>query len=496
MNLFRTAPRGYLTLLALVFGAVFVTVIGGLSGLLLTQNFSENVNDARSQSLAIAEAGLEYARWYYVHFPTAIQNATNYTVGPTTYTYTDPVTGNTAGTYTIKEVGNVSCGQLISTDITSTAKVQNGPSGSTVALLARYALPSVAQYAYILNASVWAGSDRTVNGPYHSNGGIRMDGSINAPVTSSLSSWTCTSSFGCSPDTTEPGVFGSGTNSTLWSYPSPQIDFNAIAANFSTLKTTAQSSGLYLPRVSSGTSGEPSGRGYHLVFNSNGTVTVTQVTGETNAPSIHISNPSSNGNQDDYSIIKKESAYVSSKTPGGVYTIPASCGLIFVEDNTWIEGSIPSKVTVVAANVTTSGVTPNLILRNNITYANSSAISGLTAIGSNDILISPDSPGDMTLNGIFIAQGGAFGRNDYGINSQGHTDCGTGYEPKGTLTIVGTTVSNLRTGTQWSNQCPNGKQAGYQTRTDTIDQILSTNPPPFTPSVSTVGQFVQWRETQ
>ncbi len=104
-----------------------------------------------------------------------------------------------------------------------------------------------------------------------------MDGTANAPVTSSLSSWSCTSSFGCSPTVTEPGVFGAGPNSNLWSYPTPQVDFASIAANFSTLKSTAQSSGLYLPRVSSGSAGTSNGgRGYHLLFNSNGTVTVRQ----------------------------------------------------------------------------------------------------------------------------------------------------------------------------------------------------------------------------
>jgi hypothetical protein len=487
-------PRGYLTLLALVFGAIFLTVIGGLCGMLLTQNYSQNVNNARAQSFTIAEAGLEYSRWYYAHFPTSVQGS-GHTYGPITTTYNDPVTGNPAGTYTESFTGNVSCGQVVSVDMTSTGQVLNGPPGSTIKLVARDALPSVGLYSYILNSSVWAGSDRVVNGPYHSNGGIRMDGTVNAPVTSSLSSWSCTSTFGCSPTTNEPGVFGTGPNQNFWTYPSPQIDFAAIAANFSTLKSSAQSSGLYLPRVSSGTSGASAGRGYHLIFNSNGTVTVYEVTNETDVPSLPVDNSSITTPEADYTLIQSQNLYSSTKTPSGVYTIPASCGLIFVEDNVWIEGSIPSKVTVVAANVTTSGITPDIMLPNNITYSNPSTISGLTAISANDILITPNSPQTMTLDGIFIAQGGAFGRNYYGENAEGYVTCPNSYEPRTSLTIVGTTVSNDRTGTKWLNGCSNG-DAGYQTRTDNLDQPLSTNPPPFTPDVSTVGQFVQWRETQ
>ena len=148
-----------------------------------------------------------------------------------------------------------SCGQTTSIDITSTGRPANDSSVSQT-LVARYAQPTVAQYSYIVNDSVWAGGDRIINGPYHSNGGIRMDGTTNAPVTSSLSSWTCTPSFGCSTNTTEPGVFGSGSNQNLWKYPTPQMDFSAIAANFSNLKSIAQSQGLYFPRFSSGRSEE------------------------------------------------------------------------------------------------------------------------------------------------------------------------------------------------------------------------------------------------
>lgn len=471
-------------LVALVFGSIFIGVLYALSSFLLAQNRQEIEISGQSEGVSIAEAGLEYYRWHLAHFPTDLQNGTGH-AGPYTITYKDPE-GSTAGSINLSIVGNTACGQLTSIDLTSKGTPSDNTGSAT--LFARYAKPTVAQYSYILNDSVWAGADRTILGPYHSNGGIRMDGTANAPVTSSLSTWTCTSSFGCSYNQTQPGVFGAGPNQNLWSYPTPQVDFSAIQANFSTLKTTAQSSGLYFARISSGSSGSNAGKGYHLIFNSNGTVTVKKVTKETNTPSIPIDDSSETDLEDDYTLINTESTY-------GTYTIPSSCGLIYVEDNAWIEGTIPSRVTVVAANVTTAGVAPNIMLPNNITYSNASGVSGLTAIAENDVLITPDSPTNMNISGVFIAQSGAFGRNMY-------TCTESPYDINGTLTIHGTTVSNKRTGTQWTYPgsyygCGlfSGTQtSGYTTRVDAFDRQLSTNPPPFTPTVSTQYQFVDWRQ--
>jgi hypothetical protein len=458
-------------LLALIFGSIFVTVLGALASFSITQNRVQYAASGKAKALGLAEAGLEYYRWRLAHYPTDLRNGTGAS-GPYVLTQTDPE-GGTIGTATLAISGNQSCGQITSIDISSTGAPSDG-SGVTRTLMARYAQPTVARYSYIVNDTVWAGDDRIINGPYHSNGGVRMDGTANAPVTSSLSSWLCTSSFGCSPNQTQPGVFGDGPNQSLWSYPAPQVDFSGIAADFSTLKTRAQSSGLYFARYSSGASNNATyWRGYHLIFNSNGTVTVRRVTA-TSAVTVQPINPADT---------TTDRTIISTETNLGTYTLPASCGLIFVEDNVWVEGVIPKKVTLVAANVVNTGVTPNVMLPDNITYLDTTV--GLTVIAQNNILITGDSPTTMTINGIFIAQGGAFGRNYY--------SCPSSYEPRGTLTLRGTTVSNKRTGTKWVDGCPSG-DAGYQTRIDSYDRTLSTDPPPFTPTISTDYEFVDWRD--
>lgn len=465
----NSLSKGSIMLLVIVFGGIFFTLLTALSSFVIVGNRAQEVAQARANAFGIAEAGLDYYRWFLSHFPGNTTNGTGQP-GPYVKSYSDPEAG-VAGTYTLSITGNSSCGIVQSIDVTSKGVPSDMPNVSST-LVGRYAAPSVAAYSYIVGSSVWAGADRIINGPYHTNGGIRMDGTANAPVSSSLSTWDCTTNFGCSPaNHTAPGVVGNGNNQDLWDYPTPQMNFEGIAANFSSLKSTAVASGIYLSRYSS-TSGSNMHRGYHLIFNSNGTVTVKRVS---SVVTLTVTPVNSSNGSSDYTLISSESTYQT-------YTLPVNCGLIFVEDNTWIEGTVPSKVTVVAAGVIDSNFKPDIVLRGNIVYGVTDGTDGLTVIGAHDILVAPDSPQNMTLNGIFVAQSGAFGRNYYG--------CSNAYEPRGTLTILGTTVSSLRTGTRWVGGC----NAGYQLRIDAFDRQNSTNPPPFTPITSTQWQFVDWQQ--
>lgn len=468
-------PRGYLMLLALVFGTIFLTVLGSLSSFTLSENRVQTMSVSRAKAFSIAEAGLEYYRWWLAHN----SNGNNINATSSIRAYADPE-GGMVGSFTLSVTPIKSCAQVNAIDIVSTGTTADGAASRT--LSARYARPSVAQYSYVLNDSVWAGADRVINGPYHSNGGIRMDGTANAPVTSSVSTWNCTSSFGCSPSQGHaPGVVGNGTNQNLWDYPTPQVDFDSISSDFSSLKATAQASGLYYARYSSSNQKNSSAywKGYHLIFNSNGTVTVKRVSSTNQLTPDGWLNPS----DDDDGV--QDRMLINNETTLGTYTIPSTCGLIFVEDNTWVEGTISGKVTLVVAS-TDASIDVSTYLRGNILYATGSGTDGLSLISERNVLITPDSPQNMTLNGIFIAQAGAFGRNLY--------DCPSSYEPNGTLTILGTTVSNKRTGTKWLNGCGSGSNAGYATRIDAFDRQMVTNPPPFTPTTSSDYRFVEWRE--
>lgn len=470
--------RGSITLLVLIFGGIFLASLTALSGYIMSQNRLQDATRIRAEAFSVAEAGLNYYRWHLSHYPDDLQNGTS-APGPYAIDIPDP-SGGTAGTATLTITANTACGETASIDITSVGTAADNAS-QPITLVARYAQPSVAAFSYIVNDSVWAGADRVINGPYHSNGGIRMDGTANAEVTSSLTSWSCTNSFGCSPTQTVAGVFGSGPNQNLWDYPTPQVDFAGIAADFSSLKGIAQVSGVYLPRYSSGNKNSAAyHKGYHLIFNGDGTVTVMRVSTATKLTSWPVNSSDPNY---DYALIGNEVSYNS-------YPIPSDCGLIFVEDNTWVEGTIPDKVTLVVANVVDTGVTPDAFLKGDIVYADADGTDGFTLISAHNILIAPDAPNDLDLNGVFIAQGGAFGRNFYSCYSY------PSYSQKGTLTILGSTISNKRTGTQWSGSptCGNSFASGYETRIDSFDRNLVADPPPFTPITTSQFRFVDWRQ--
>ena len=195
---------------ALVFAGIFIMLAVSLVGYVFVQNRASRVKQARATALQIAEAGLDYYRWFLAHYPTDLQNGTG-VPGPYEIDYDDPE-GGTIGTYELDISGNTVCDTIESVEITSTGWTVDEPNFKRT-VYGKYGLPSVGDFSYIVNSNVWVGSDREIWGPYHSNGGIRMDGTNYSTVGSALEDWTCTSSFGCSPDQTVDGVFGAGRRS-------------------------------------------------------------------------------------------------------------------------------------------------------------------------------------------------------------------------------------------------------------------------------------------
>jgi hypothetical protein len=475
-------------IVTLVFGGIFMMLITSLAGFVLTQKRQSTAKESREMAVQLAEAGIDYYKWFLAHNP----NDTDGPSGSFPYVddYMDPE-GGVMGSYSIEASGVSSCGEIQSFDITSTGWTAAAPQFQRT-VSARYARPSVAEYAYIINSNVWAGSDRQIFGPYHSNGGIRMDGTNQSTVTSGQTTWLCNSSFGCGSTTSQPGVFGAGPNSALWSYPQPTIDFGGISVDLADMKTRAQASGLYFATVS----GASPRYGYRLVLQSNGTVDVYQVT---NSTQIWSKTLEDSGNNLDGWVNRYE--VVTAQTFLGNYTIPANCGLIFVEDRVWIEGVVSGKVTIAAADPD-SAYNPDVLIVNNITYTTNNGADGLALIGENNVLLSLVAPEDLTLNGIFIAQNGRFGRNHYTTTSDPpncpgscDVDVPSAYDSKvqvDDLVVHGTIVSNGREGSKWTSG--GSFSSGFADRFNSYDRNQATNPPPLTPHVSDDYEFIEWHE--
>ena len=481
----RSAQAGVTIMMVIAFMGIFLLIMGTITGFAFEEAKYGRALYDREQALHSAESGLEYYRWFLSHNPNNLTNGTGQP-GPYTYTVPDPE-GGTIGTASLSIAGNSSCGVIQSIDITSVGRSNLSP-GFPRTLFARYMRPSVAAYSYMLNTNVWAGLDRNITGPYFSNGGIRMDGTNNSDVSSAVSMWTCDSSYNCNPtQSNAPGVVGSGSGSALWHWPAASIDFAGITVSLANLKTYAQSNGgIYF----ASSTGAVNNRGYHFIFKNNGTFDAYRVTATYAVPAY---SSDTGWNDNEYSIIAVQ-------TYLGNYAIPASCPLIFVEDRAWIEGVVKGKATLVAATPSDTSTSPQIYLANNITYSTNNGTDGITAIAEDDVLIPLNSPNTLELHGIFVAQGGHYGRNfytadtgNYGSHSVAYaTSTWNGYVLRSQLTTEGTVVSSTRTGTAWSSG--GSTVSGYQSRVDAYDELQAANPPPFTPSASTDYSFVLWRE--
>src|SRR3989338_2885107 len=479
---YSRAQRGVTTMLVVAFMGIFLLILGTITSYTFEQAKYGRALYGREQALAIAEAGLEYYRWFLAHNPNDLTNGTG-GPGPYTYSVSDPE-GGELGSASLSVTSNSACGIIQSIDITS-----QGTSNLNLVfkrtLFGRYMRQSVAAYSYLLNSNVWAGPDRNITGPYHSNGGIRMDGTNNSDVSSAVSTWLCDGNYNCSPtQSNAPGVLGSGSGSALWKYPIGSVDFSGMATSLTNLKTYAQGGGgMYY----ASSTGSVNSRGYHLIFKSNGTVDIYRVTSTNSVPSY---NSQTGWNLTEYSIIKTQTLL-------GNYTVPSSCRLIFLEDRVWVEGVVKDKVTLVAATPGDTATTPDIYLLNNITYVAQGGTSGFTAIAEGNILISLNAPTTMEIHGVFSAHSGRYGRNFYTNSSSYPSNKRVGsswssYVLRNQLTTVGTVVSNYRTGTAWSDG--SSTVSGFQSRVDAYDQLKATDPPPFTPAASTDYSYVLWRE--
>lgn len=481
-------------MLVLAFMGIFLFLLGTILSYTLMQSRYGRALYAREQAVNIAEAGLEYYRWFLAHNPSIMTNGVGL-VSPYMHEVNDPE-AERVGEATITAMANLACGAVQWVDLTSVGRSDSSTNFPRT-LAARYMRPSVAEYSALLNANVWAGPDRVISGPYFSNGGIRMDGSHNSTVQSSQATWLCDSSFGCSPTQSKNGVWGTGSNPALWAWAPNVASFNfaGIATNFSTMQSYADTQGIKLNPTNvrvggvqqGGTFssvGESDQRGFRVVLNANNTITVYRVTGTSGVYGLHIDNLGADPWPTDHHTI-------TNQTLVGTYTIPSGCPIIYSQAKLWLEGVVGSKVTIIAAD--TGSFRPDVILQNNITYSSGTGSSGLTAIAERSVLIPLVSPENLTVRGIFVAQSGYFGRNHYVTSGEFQVPSSyDSYVQQNTMTTIGTVVSNGRIGTRWT--CGGSFCSGYANRVDTYDRLLAFNPPPFTPAASPDYKLVLWRE--
>jgi hypothetical protein len=459
----------YEVLIIFIFSMVMLAIVSyALYQLKLVKSIT-----SKEQAFQIAEAGSNYYQWHLAHFPNDYQDGTG-VAGPYVHDFIDKDTQQTIGRFSLTITAPPAGTTIVK--IQSVGYTLADPS-ATRTVTSSYGIPSLAKYAFLTNSDTWIGPTEGVSGEFHTNGGIRFDGTGNAPITSSKTTYTCTPAFGCSPSSTQNGIWGAAAQSTknFWSFPVPNVDFSTITANLATIKTGAQTSGIYLPPSNA--------QGYSLVFNANNTVSVYKVTSLRSDPTGWGVELDSNGNN----VAHPESIDYNARTkldgdPNTVgvqdYPIPAN-GLIFVEDKTWVEGTVASRVMVAAANLGAPynpATAPNIMIPNNIVYTVKDGTVELGLLAQKDVLLSYLSPNNLEIDAALIAQNGSAQRWYYPNNT------------KNLITIYGA-VSSYGT---WTWSWGNPVNSGYINTSTTYDANLLYGPPPSFPLDSSGYQQITW----
>lgn len=484
--------KGFLLIGVLVFAAVsIVTVTVFISWAATSAKLSRRV-ESRELSLQIAEAGIEYARWYLAHYQSGYTLG-NAGAGPYVYPFEDK-DGNQIGSYTLAITAPPTGSTLVK--IKSTGVTLADPT-TTRSISVSLAIPSLAKYSVLGNADMRFGEGTVVYGPLHSNGGVRFDGVAWNKVTSAKSSYDdadhtggnefgvhthVTSGTGVVNDSYRPAeaspssvanrsdVFKAGRE-----FPVPAVDFAGITNDLATIKTQATASGKYF--AASGY------QGYQIILKTNDTFDLYRVTSLAAAPS-GCSDVTSDSTWGTWSI--------GAKTFLANYAIPAN-GLIFVEDTLWVEGQInTARVTIAAARFPDSASTrKSIIVNNDLKYTNFDGSDVIALIAQNNINVGLFSDTDLEIDAALIAQNGRIGRYYYNppTNGPGTNVCGTNVY-RNSITLYGMLATNQRYGFAYTDG------TGYDTRTITYDTNLLYAPPPNFPLASDKYQIISWEELE
>jgi hypothetical protein len=486
MRLQRT--KGSILIQVIAFMAIGIVILSGFVGWGTMSVRTARHTEYRDQAIQIAEAGIDYYRWHLAHAPSDFQDGTA-TSGPYVHNYYDKQ-GNSLGTFTLT-ITPPPVGSTLVT-IKSAGKVTSDPS-IVRTVQTRLAKPSLAKYAVVANSFMNFGPGTEIFGPIHSNGGIRFDGLAHNIVTSALSSFDDPTHSGGSefgvhthvtptdplPPTAVPSrvdVFQVGRT-----FPVPAVDFAGLTANLAQIKTDAQANGVYY--AASGA------QGYHITLKTTGKFDIKKVNSLFPAPG-GCTNAQGEANWGTWSI----------NTTGGAETVVATNvdfpanGLIFVEDNLWIDGQINNaRLTIAAATFPDAAATrKNIIVNNNLLYTNYDGTDVLSLMAQNDIIAGLKSADTQEIDGALIAQNGRTGRNYYAAA------CGAEYR-RSSMTLYGMIGTYQQYGFAWSGttyNCPDGTQrsSGYCTRTITYDANMLYGPPPSFPLTTSQYQVVSWDE--
>lgn len=428
---------------------------------LVASNIQFGINrESKEESLQIAEAGVYFYRWYLAHQVSGLtkkqirqfwSTGTAYGVGSV---YQDDFNG--AGMYEITVTPPQANSTIVIVE--STGWTYKFPDLKRTVRV-RFRQPAWSEFSVLCDSDIRFGSGTDVYGPIHSNGGIRFDAVAHNVVSSSVTSYN-------DPDHTGGNEFGVHTHDSPTdplppsavpsradvfmagrSFPVTTRDFNSVLSDMADMKSESGCSNVGTYCASSAivaTNGiyfNNSGYGRHIVLQSNGNMTVRRVT--------------------NYNTTSNE---ITNESTATTYAIPDN-GIVFVEDNAWVEGIISNKkVTIVAADLA-GGEEKDIFIKRDIRYTNSDGSDIVGLVAQRDVEVTRDSEDDLRIDGALLAQSGRVGRDQFSSSYN-----------KNTITVNGSIATKQRYGFAYTDG------TGYANRNLIFDNNLLYYPPPYFPT--------------
>ena len=524
--------KGIVAPLVLITASVFIIFGVALISWSVTNHKNTIVKVRQTQSLQVAEAGVNYYKWHLTHNSSDYKDGNNWCCGdpdpdpalslddckgicgPYLHDYKD-YNGAVIGQFSLKIIPSKT-GSTINT-IKSTGHAY-GNSSAQKEITVIVGKRSLAEYSFLTHSPIWIGSGEATSGPLHSNGGIRFDDTCDAEVTSAVSTYNCSGTgHGCSG--TKPGIWGAGGPTTLWRFPVSPIDFSLFTVSLANIKTNALNDGTYfggniidcgdgvcgmMEDHSSCSADCPANcgngncqggetyntcpndcpiNGYLVRFNPAGTFNIYKINSLESQVSYY-----------DYEVgySKWEAEQIDTSAleqVGGDYNFPEN-GVIFIEDDVWVEGTINGKVTLAAAKLDGESSYARIRINDNINYINSpegerkSGNHNLGLIAQGDILVPRHAPDNLTIDATLLSQNGHVYFRNYGFSYR---------VIKNNIEIYGGVITNLFWTWSYVTYAEGPVVNGYQTTNTIYNNNLLFNPPPSFPTTENF-EVLSWSE--